>query len=94
MVSFDVTKEESNLISAIASRGVDQIRDLGLCGTLLDLIMDLTACHANGCPLRLKDLLDAPMFDFYHDLEGICFNINRSTGKLENYFLPRFYKDK
>lgn len=51
--------------------------------------MDISAVHAR-CPLRLADLLDADDFNFAHDLHGIRRHLNRQTGKLERFFLPRF----
>lgn len=55
----------------------------------MDVQMDVTACHANGCPLDLKKLLDADDFNFAHDIFGINQHINRKTGKLERFFVPR-----
>jgi hypothetical protein len=54
--------------------------------------MDISACHSNGCPLRLADLLAAKNFDFMHDVAGIHNNIDRETGKLKGNFLPRYHK--
>jgi len=54
--------------------------------------MDITACHANGCPLDLKKLRAAPDFDFVHDVVGIMHHIDRRDGKLVNFFLPRCSK--
>ena len=58
--------------------------------TKIDMVMDLDACHNNGCPLDLDALLAAPEFDFIHDTMGIREHINRETGKLEHCFLPRY----
>ena len=91
IVSFDVTPCEAKQIAAIVRRA----RALGkapesLALDLLSLEMDLTTCHANGCPLRLGELLIADDFNFAHDVFGIRRHLNRETGKLENCFLPRF----
>ena len=56
----------------------------------LELSMDLTACHANGCPLDLDGLLTAEKGDFIHDVTGIVRHIDRRTGLLGNCFLPRY----
>ena len=56
----------------------------------MDCDMDITACHANGNPLRLAELLSADDFNFCHDVLGIRRHINRETGQLENCFVPRF----
>jgi hypothetical protein len=53
------------------------------------ILMDLNACHSNGCPLDFQRLLEASDFDFLHDMIGIQDHINRETGKLENCFVPR-----
>lgn len=53
--------------------------------------MDLIACHLNGCPLKLQEFLDADDFNFAHDFFGIRHHMNRQTGTLERFFLPRFY---
>lgn len=83
-VSFETTKEESKTISRIVERaGVDE---------RLSLTMDLSACHANGCPLDFEKLLGFEDFSFYHDVYGIRNHINRTTGKLEHCFLPRCAK--
>ena len=84
--SFDVTLEDDTVIWAIANRacsaGKPHFNKLGL-------IMDLKACHANGCPLNLDQLLAANPFDFFHDLLGIDRHLDRATGQLQNHFLPR-----
>lgn len=58
--------------------------------SLLEISMDITATHCNGCRLDLGRLLAAEDFDFFHDVGMIRRNLNRSTGKLENHCLPRF----
>ncbi len=52
--------------------------------------MNLSACHASGCPLRLDDLLAANDFNFMHDIAGIDRHLSHETGELEGHFLPRF----
>lgn len=54
--------------------------------------MDVTACHLNGCPLKLRELLKAEDFNFMHDIAGISAHIDRKTGKLLNHFIPRYAK--
>ena len=58
---------------------------------------DILMVHLNGCPLDLDGLINASDADFYHDIDGIFINLNRETGRLEDYFVPRFsayYKNK
>ena len=92
-VSFDTTMKEALLISQIAKRAMEIAEATGLLWTKgqtkTDIRMDITAVHANGCPLRLDDLLAAKEFDFVHDVAGIRRHLNRDTGQLGNCFLPR-----
>lgn len=90
-VSFNVTKSEHALIAKIADRAFALAkRSPAASSSLLDWGMDITACHANGCPLRLADLLDADDANFGHDVFGIRRFLDRDTGKLGGFFLPRF----
>lgn len=57
--------------------------------TRMDVEMDLSATHAT-CPLRLAELADADDFNFSHDMGGIRRHLNRQTGELEDFFVPRF----
>jgi hypothetical protein len=52
--------------------------------------MDLEACHASGCPLDLRGLLDAADMDYWHDISGINQHLDRETGHLMNCFVPRY----
>lgn len=56
---------------------------------ILTINMDLSAAHLD-CGLKLDELLRAPEFDFAHDYFGIRKHINRKTGKLEGFFVPRY----
>lgn len=84
MISFLCTPDESQLIAQIVRRA-SALAEIDY----QTLFMDITACHANGCPLDLAALLQAPDLDFYHDVCGIRRHINRETGLLEDSFLPR-----
>ena len=55
-------------------------------------IMNLIAANANGCPIDFEKLLNAPPFDFKHDIYGIEKNIDKKTGEIKNCFLPRCSK--
>lgn len=89
--SFDVTLEDDNVIRAIANRACE-VTGIEPRFNKLGLLMDLKACHANGCPLDLDRLLAAKPFDFYHDLLGIDRHLDRATGQLQDHFLPRHAK--
>jgi hypothetical protein len=56
----------------------------------LDLELDITACHLNGCKLKLTELLAAAGADFGHDVFGIRKHIDRTSGQLTDHFRPRF----
>lgn len=90
MISFEVTKEERDLIERIVDRAMKRFR----VNDRMSLTMDVTACHANGCPLDLKGLLKAEDFDFSHDVGGIARHLDRTTGKLGDCFLPRTAQTK
>ena len=89
MVEFKVTEEEHRLINLIVAKAdALDLEDR----SQLDLIMDLEATHSNGCPLDFCRLLNFPVFDFTHDICGIRRHLNRTTGQLEDHFLPRCSK--
>lgn len=98
-ISFDATNEEHDIINAIALRVADMIRarypdKLATAAAWTDWVMGtrmcITAAHANGCRLDLKGLLKAKEADLIHDVFGMRRNVNTSTGKLGNNFLPRY----
>lgn len=88
---FTATSKEREIIERIAKRACALYHKHG--DTSVDevnIIMDLEACHCNGCPLRLADMDQADDFNLMHDITGINAHINHDTGKLERWFLPRF----
>ena len=93
-VSFDVTPEEFDLARQVARRAAAFAVLAGMEGDasalLQTLWMDLTAAHANGMRLDLQKLLDADDGTLAHDVFGINANINRETGKLDGFFVPRY----
>ena len=92
-VSFDVeTHGERELIAKIADRArkLDVLHNRRDARSLQHHRMNVTACHANGNPLRLEALLEADDFNFAHDVFGIDRHIDRDTGKMTQYFRPRF----
>lgn len=88
MIQFGVIPSDSLLILQIVKRA-NAISARSNREPIKDLVMDITACHANGTPLELQKLLDAPEFDFVHDVWGIHRHIDRTTGELGDCFLPR-----
>lgn len=93
-INFNTTKEEDVIISSIVDRAVrlSLIENEG--ENRSDLMMDLTATHCNGTPLDFEKFLRFDDFNFVHDIYGIMGNIDRTTGKLENCFLPRCAKQE
>lgn len=90
-ISFSVSDEDARLIGLIADRALELYRRFEIIAPeRMGVQMDLTACHANGCPLRLAELLAADNFNFVHDVIGIWRHLNRETGRLEDLFSPRF----
>ena len=89
--SWVTSKSDHNLIVDIAKRAEGFGFGKGARGRV-HLVMDLTACHANGNPLDLKRLLAFPDESFLHDIVGIAAHLNRDTGKLKDGFSPRSTK--
>ena len=90
MLSFKVTKDDAKTIRLIVQRAANMAQEVGADYSIMDIDMDVTATHASGCPLKLKELASAPDFDFAHDVFGIRRHLNRETGQLEDCFLPRY----
>ncbi len=86
-IDWTVTREEAEAIRDISRRAIVEHPNTF---RMLTLTMDLTACHCNGCPLRLIELSDAKDGDFIHDVGGISRHINRDTGELGDCFVPRY----
>lgn len=90
MIKWRVSIQDARLIEKLTERAMNIGLQHDISIEPLALRMDITAVHANGCTLRLADLLHADEFDFSHDIFGIRRHLNRDTGKLENCFSPRF----
>ena len=99
-ISFKTSPFEMELIKKIVKRAESlgivkrnkQGRKLGgaFVYDALTCDMDITACHVNCMALDLDALLQADDFNFGHDVCGIARHINRETGQLEDWFVPRF----
>jgi hypothetical protein len=93
--SFDVPKGTLTAISKVADRYQKLLDRLELSRVdMLELHMDLTACHANGCPMDWEKLLSADDTTLAHDVGGIQRHISRKTGKLQDCFLPRCHSSE
>lgn len=84
-ISFETTKVEAQTISRITRRYCESKPD----ADFLQVNMDLTACHCNGCELDLAKLEASDDADFFHDVNGIRRYIDRESGTLTNCFDPR-----
>lgn len=89
-INWAVTPGEAALIQKIAERALQELPWGKHRPARLTLLMDLTACHLNGTPLRLEGLLLADETELAHDVGGIVRHIDRTTGKLEDHFLPLY----
>ncbi len=91
---MNATRHELELIIAIVERFerlMGEPLGTGSMPTRMELMMDIEACHSNGCPLDLVSLLEAARdLDFAHDVGGIYRHLDRRTGKLGGFFLPRY----
>ena len=94
MLNFNVSKEDSKWIDMIADRAMELTALKKTDYKKIDLLMDITAAHASGCPLELEKLCYAPQFDFAHDVIGIINHLDRETGELKDLFLPCYAKLK
>ena len=90
MITWTKDKDTLELEGQIARRATNMSARAGGNYPILDATMDIDACHNNGCPLKLQELLDADDFNFAHDVFGIRGNIDRTTGELLNCFVPRY----
>lgn len=91
-IKFTANPADAKLLAAILVRAADMYTvHMGVqLDGLTSLAMDLRACHLNGCPLQLQELLDADDANFAHDVWGIQRHLDRNTGQLTGHFLPRF----
>jgi hypothetical protein len=89
-INWNVTNEDAAIISKIVDRARRMAIKYDVEYEATDISMDVTACHLNGTPLKLQALLDADDLNFSHDVFGIRRHIDRDTGKVGGFFLPRF----
>jgi len=87
-IHWDINTADFSLLVEVARRARHELTDYP--DDHHTLVMDLNACHSNGCLLDFRGLLTASPFELSHDIYGIREHINRRTGKLENCFVPRY----
>ena len=91
-VRFDSTVEELALIRRCVDRYKKLKEGIGqeiVGGWELDVTMTLDAVNSNGTPIDFQKLLTAYDFSFVHDMDGMEKHIDKNTGKLTGFFLPR-----
>lgn len=90
MPRLNATRAEREVILGIVRRFEDLVGD-DLEVNRLSTMMDLEACHCNGCLLDLEGLRDLSRdVDLVHDVAGIGRYLDRETGKLTQAFTPRY----
>ncbi len=85
-LKMDLNERDGELVQRIANRASTLMPMIGRS----DVLMNVTICHRNGCPLDLMRLADAADFDFIHDVAGIQRHLEHATGALTDCFLPRY----
>src|ERR1044072_4676006 len=92
MFNFNVSPEDHTKIAQLARDG----SALSLIGgqqiPVFQLLLSLTACHANGCPLDLDGLISANDTHKAHDIFGIHGHIDHNTGELIDFHARYFLK--
>jgi hypothetical protein len=88
ITNWEITNPEFDLLVQVADRALAAFTHYP--DDKRTLVMDLMACHANACALDFKSMLEGPLQDLSHDIYGIRKHINRDTGKLEDFFTPRY----
>ena len=76
-----------NIVHRYGKLRISNQQDFDPVGLQLDLI-----ATNHFTPLRLQDMLEGPLLNFVHDIQGIQSHINRSTGQLVGHFVPRYTK--
>lgn len=89
MLRFNATKEDSDWITQIVDRALEN-ELLALKTDFVSLSMDIELVHCNIVRLDLQRLFEADNFNFFHDVIGIHNNLDRREGKFIYAFLPRF----
>ena len=81
---------EIDLIHDIADRALPIYEDDGQDKPFLNAYLDIAACHAFCCPLRLRELRDAGIEEFVSDILGIKRHLQPKKRVLGGGFLPRY----
>jgi hypothetical protein len=87
-MNWTATGTEFDTMTVIARRTLNLLPELTI--PIHEILMDLEACHCNGCPLDLDRMADAAGGDLLHDVLGIHRHLDHTTGHLGDCFTPRF----
>lgn len=79
---------DRRVIRRIAIRAL--IAPLTVTVTRRELEEEIGLAHANGCRLRLDQLLRARDYEFFSDVLGIHRHIDRTTGAIGGGWMPHF----
>ena len=91
-MNWKTSRYEVELIEKVVARAEALAKKHGVPFNRMNAHMDVTACHCNGSELKLAEMADPGKVqdsDFAHDFFGIQRHIDRSTGKLQDCFVPR-----
>ena len=80
MISWSKNREVIELESQLAKRAVSMAKEHDIQYDQMTAVMDIDACHNNGNPLKLQELLEADDFNFAHDVFGIRQHIAAHSG--------------
>lgn len=87
MIIWNISKADLSIVEKIVNRAIHE--HLINIDEWEALTMAITAVHLNDFTLDLNKLLNAEIPLFLHDIVGIKKFINRETGTLNNFFVPR-----
>lgn len=87
-MNWNCTRKEHEAMKEICDKAEKALGTIDRMSTM----MDLEACHSNGCPLDFEKLAKFDTFNLLHDVCGIARHLDRKTGKLKDCFLPRAAK--
>lgn len=94
-LKFDVDPEDVVLIGIAVTRFMEFLKTRNIKpqeNHAKNLYMDLGATSCNGCPLDFDALIKMDLTPFVEDCIGISKNLDRTTGKLLNFYRPRCAK--
>lgn len=85
-LNFDLTSDDRLNALEVAKRATTLIP-----GTdRQSVLMDLAVVHNHHYKLDFTAMAGADDFNLAHDIAGIAYHLNRSTGILRDCFVPRF----